>query len=496
MLIKNIKLISIFTLFIILFINLECYALSSGELNFLLKNSAEFKKAFKDFYGIWYKVEQNKNLDINLFNKESDYQKKWTEKYIDIKAKNYMNSGFDIYSAYTKVMRERVLELQKVLDKLESRHIRDYDKELIPIMRILKDSLGIHKTRKIIYEEIRKDIEQIENYQRIYRGSDRYLNLTQDQIDSINKKIKDFIEHLKSKYKITIGKTTYLLWDNIPDELKDKPTKKITKRSDQNNSINSDSNIPTFLKYYLILHNPISTLLLGLPNAKSYPYITVDNKNYCSVTTLYSSFVINDDFNENDFHDNIFLKLITFNNTQSLYNLNEAYFSGRNSLLYTVLLYEYDNWSNINYSNFIYWAAHSDCPSVLLYGASWFSHLPAKLCKSISLIFDFETDKTKSLYGYIKGFVRIPLMIEVMLNYLSLMIDCILMLVNTTIGSIIALILHPINSICSFLGLFYFFVISVATSIIDFVYILFHFIYVFCLRSILGPISYIIDLII
>ncbi len=153
-------------------------------------------------------------------------------------------------------------------------------------------------------------------------------------------------------------------------------------------------------------------------------------------------------------HTNILSKIATLGNKESLQNLNSAYLGAR-YLPYSVFTYSEDGKP-------FYWALRSDACSVLLYGYSWLINIPAKILEKIDFLTTLrDRDKTVSFSSCFLIFF------EILFNACSLVIEIPIAIANTMVGTVIALVAHPLNSICSILGFFYFATVSTIVSLWD-----------------------------
>ena len=156
-------------------------------------------------------------------------------------------------------------------------------------------------------------------------------------------------------------------------------------------------------------------------------------------------------------HDNIFIKILTFGNSRTLANLNAANIAGKEYMPYAIFAY--------NKSGSHYIASHLDAGSIVLYGVSWFMHIPAKLLDQIDANIYIESNKNPMKRDAVGRSIIFPHLIDCCINLLSLVVEIPIAIVNTVIGSIIALIWHPIDSICSILGLIYMLIATFITSL-------------------------------
>lgn len=156
-------------------------------------------------------------------------------------------------------------------------------------------------------------------------------------------------------------------------------------------------------------------------------------------------------------HDNILFSLLTFGHEKSKINLNSSYIAGKYFLPYAIFTYD-------NKSNWYYWAAHSDAPSVILYGYSWLINVPAKILDEIDAVFKVYANLKGSIYprSYL---TNVMLLVDITLCVVSLIIEIPLAIINTLLGAIISLIWHPFDSLCSLLGMLYLFVPATVSSI-------------------------------
>ncbi len=148
-------------------------------------------------------------------------------------------------------------------------------------------------------------------------------------------------------------------------------------------------------------------------------------------------------------HDNGIIKLLTFGNAESLESLNAAYRMGCYVYPYSIFRYSYRTNSVSLMSTGL------DAPSMLVYGASWILNLPQKLVNKIAYILDSDTS------------ISIFCLLDLIPNVLMLAVEIPLAAVGTVAGAVIAFIFNPLDSLCSFLGMFYFLAMSIFTAVWD-----------------------------
>lgn len=150
-------------------------------------------------------------------------------------------------------------------------------------------------------------------------------------------------------------------------------------------------------------------------------------------------------------HDNALIKLITFGNNDSLERLNAAYRMGTYCIPYALFSYDYggDNWHLVS--------CQLDAFSNLVYGFSWIINTPQKLINKLAFIC------SKDSYFNIYTLLDIPI------NIFSCVFDTLCCIAGTYAGFFLGFLFHPIDSICSFFGMFYFIIYSFFIAIIDFI---------------------------
>jgi len=149
-------------------------------------------------------------------------------------------------------------------------------------------------------------------------------------------------------------------------------------------------------------------------------------------------------------HDNILINALTIFNDDSLASLNAAYRLGAYVSPYAIFRYGYYS------SKTSLLCTQLDAPSMLVYGFAWLINTPQKLVNKIAYIIDMNTEPS------------IICILDIIPNILTFIcFEIPLAVVGTTVGTIIAFIFNPFDSICSFLGMFYFLVMSVITACWD-----------------------------
>lgn len=147
--------------------------------------------------------------------------------------------------------------------------------------------------------------------------------------------------------------------------------------------------------------------------------------------------------------DNIIINLLTFGNDSSKESLDAAFRLGSYVSPYAIFSYKYNGSS----SKMI--CTYFDGPSMVLYGIAWAINLPQRYINKIAYI--CETGTEPSIFC----------LIDVPINFISLVVEVPLAIAGTTIGTIIATILNPIDSLCSFLGFFYYLIKAICIAIYE-----------------------------
>lgn len=144
-------------------------------------------------------------------------------------------------------------------------------------------------------------------------------------------------------------------------------------------------------------------------------------------------------------HDNFLLSIFTLGNDESQRNLNIAHRMATYVNQYHFFVYDADG-------KFYYLPAHLDAASTFLYGASYVLNIPQRALNRLGVIWE----DLSFLPREDRFFIRVLWMIEWIISTLAQFLEFWFAVFGTIIGCVIAFIMHPINSICSFLGLFYF----------------------------------------
>lgn len=150
-------------------------------------------------------------------------------------------------------------------------------------------------------------------------------------------------------------------------------------------------------------------------------------------------------------HNNFLLNILTFGNDESQHNLNVAYRMGNSINQYHFFVYSRDDW--------FYLPAHLDAGAVLMYGVNYVVNIPQRALTKIDALWD---GKVISYYDA-DFFMRLFLMLDIVISTFAQIFEIFFAFWGTIIGMVIALICHPLNSICSLFGILYF-VVSMAWS--------------------------------
>lgn len=222
----------------------------------------------------------------------------------------------------------------------------------------------------------------------------------------------------------------------------------------------SSSTFETMSVFWGKITTPAATFIMEKPPRRDIPLLASPLSGGIAAP-IHSTPVnakLSDLSDKNDiYHNNILFSLLTFGHEKSKINLNSSYIAGKYFLPYAVFTYD-------NKSNWYYWAAHSDAPSVILYGYSWLINVPAKILDEIDAVFKIYANLKGSIYprSYLNN---VMLLVDIALCVLSLIIEIPLAIINTILGAIISLIWHPFDSLCSLLGMLYLFVPATVSSI-------------------------------
>ena len=149
-------------------------------------------------------------------------------------------------------------------------------------------------------------------------------------------------------------------------------------------------------------------------------------------------------------HDNAIIKLLTFYNKESLENLNLAYRLGISQKQYSLYMFDDENKA-------VFLGSATDGPSMLLYTFTWIVNAPQKIVsEALTIIFASKLFKklTRSHDGAVCVFVALAL--DFLVGLVGYFLDLWLALGNAVVGGIIGLVMHPLNSLCSILGMVYF----------------------------------------
>ena len=172
-----------------------------------------------------------------------------------------------------------------------------------------------------------------------------------------------------------------------------------------------------------------------------------------STNTSFTSLFVSSNWSEiNRFvgHDNAIIKLLTFYNKESLENLNLAYRLGISQKQYSLYMFDDENKA-------VFLGSATDGPSMLLYTFTWIVNAPQKIVsEALAVIFASKEFKqlTRSHDGAVCVFVALAL--DFLVGLVGYFLDLWLALGNAVVGGIIGLVMHPLNSLCSILGMVYF----------------------------------------
>lgn len=147
--------------------------------------------------------------------------------------------------------------------------------------------------------------------------------------------------------------------------------------------------------------------------------------------------------NFDDAHNNPILNIMTFGNDESQRNLNIAYRMSLYVNQYHFFAYEGDDW--------VYLPSKLDAGAVLMYGISFAINTPQRIFTKLDAIWD----KRAAPYE-IRGFFRFVMTIDWIISSVAQLLELFFAFFGTIAGVVIAFICHPINSLCSFVGMFYF----------------------------------------
>lgn len=222
--------------------------------------------------------------------------------------------------------------------------------------------------------------------------------------------------------------------------------------------LSSTAHAASFLEgagdFYHKITNPVS-LMVGKELKSGYvtKQVQIDprvqgikNKskrlNYYVNVDFYTSYMNFDDYRSS--HANGMLSMMTMGNDESQRNLNIAYRLSRHINQYHLFVYNGKDWAFL--------PVHMDAASMLLYGFSYLLNTPQRTLSKVNLIWNAgEKEYSRLTVGN-----KIAFMIDVVISLLSQVVEIFLALVGTVIGFVVAFICHPINSLCSIGGMFYF----------------------------------------
>lgn len=146
------------------------------------------------------------------------------------------------------------------------------------------------------------------------------------------------------------------------------------------------------------------------------------------------------------------LSIITLGGSHAQEQLNAAYRLGCYVTPYALFSYDYrhDEWHIL--------ASELNAPAMIVYGVSWLINLPQKYMNKIAYICQRGSEPS------------ILTLLDLIPNLLgTIFIDVPCAVIGTTIGTIIAFLCNPIDSILSIFGMCYFLIFSVWTAVADFV---------------------------
>ena len=172
-----------------------------------------------------------------------------------------------------------------------------------------------------------------------------------------------------------------------------------------------------------------------------------------STNTNFTSIFVSSNWSEiNRFegHDNAIIKLLTFYNKESLENLNLAYRLGISQKQYSLYMFDNENKA-------VFLGSATDGPSMLLYTFTWIVNAPQKIV-SEALTIIFASKEFKQVTGSHKGSICVFVLaaLDFLVGLVGYLLDFWLAIGNAVVGGIIGLVMHPLNSLCSILGMVYF----------------------------------------
>lgn len=164
------------------------------------------------------------------------------------------------------------------------------------------------------------------------------------------------------------------------------------------------------------------------------------------------------------YHNNMFIGMSSFRNFRSVENINTAHILGENHINYVAFIYDAGNNGKLANDKWFYYARHSDAPSILLYTYSYLINIPAKIIQQLNAISYIGTKN-----GHEAPFSWAVLG-DIIINIVDLLFEVALALVNFIPAFIIALVCHPIDSLCSILPMVYMGIVTTFNAVWDLVW--------------------------
>lgn len=227
--------------------------------------------------------------------------------------------------------------------------------------------------------------------------------------------------------------------------------------------VNEDDN-----NFFAILHNPISyyvtdqipiTVPTFIADPEGNPLLVKIPKWQIYKVAKTTEELLKDKKEKDPLlHNNFLIRILTFGNKASLGNLNTAYFLGENYAQYFIFAYN-------NKKKSFYIDKALDAPSVLLYFYSWLVNLPAKYLDIIDSNIDHASKFSKTFYEPTfldKAILTADWIISILI---CIFVEIPIAIINTIIGFFTALILHPLDSLCSSIGFLYFGIVTTFNAI-------------------------------
>lgn len=236
-----------------------------------------------------------------------------------------------------------------------------------------------------------------------------------------------------------------------------------------NGTANASQLVLNITQYYLYLTNPVSAFCFDAPLTAIY--MLVDEEDITNSKVEYGfpyqhlsyikdeKMIIENLINRNKAnnvlqHTNFLVKFLSFGNKDAMNSLNKAKILGEN-----IIPYKFVNFNGKN--DWFFVASSSNGAAMFVYGYSWLINLPAKFIKIIEKI-SYFSPKTNGTYPCTWWEL-----IDLFVNFISLVIEIPLAFLGTIFGVILGTIMHPLDTLCALPASLYFMAVTTFNAIWD-----------------------------